>query len=350
MHQVEDLLKKMIQFPTLSGQEKPLVDWLEQYLNGTGLVQLERIENNLMIHVGNGRPWLMLNSHSDVVPPSPDHVGDPFSPIVKDGKMYGRGSTDAKGCGSTMITSLLELANNGFNPDGRVTMALTVCEESAGVNNGMAFLRNHIEDPDAAIVGEPTSLAPCIAQKGMLILKVTTRGESGHAARMKGKNAIYEMGKVLSDLKNIAFDTKNNLIGGVKITPTIIEGGTAKNMAPEKADLYLDIRTIPEVSNQHIIDTLSEKLNASISVVSDRYVATSTDPKHKVVTSALKASGQDGFGSPTSSDWVFLHDIPTVKIGPGHSQVSHTRDEHIEIEQLHKGVKVYQDLITQYFS
>lgn len=350
MHQVEDLLQQLIQFPSLSGQEKDLVDWLEKYLDDTGLVQLERIENNLMIHIGHGRPWLLLNSHSDVVPPSPDHVGDPFHPVIKNGKIYGRGSTDAKGCGSTMITSLLELSKNGFNPSGRVSMALTVCEESAGVNNGMAFLRNHIDDPDAAIVGEPTSLAPCIAQKGMLILKLTTKGESGHAARMKGQNAIYEMGQVLSDLKNITFDKKNDLIGEVKITPTIIEGGTAKNMAPEKADLYLDIRTIPEVSNQHIIDVLSQKLNAEVSVVSDRYVATSTDPNHKVVTSALKASSAPSFGSPTSSDWVFLHDIPTVKIGPGHSQVSHTRDEFIEIDQLHKGVKVYQDLITQFFS
>ncbi len=350
MHQVEDLLKRLIRFPSLSGEEKSLVDWLENYLKETQLVELERIENNLLIHIGHGRPWLLLNSHSDVVPPSPDHLGEPFNPVVKDGKIYGRGSTDAKGCGSAMITSLLHLAKDGFRPDGRVSMALTVCEENAGINNGMAFLRDHIENPDAAIVGEPTSLEPCIAQKGMLILKVTTTGESGHAARMKGKNAIYEMAQALLDLKTCTFDKKNDFIGEVKITPTIIEGGTVKNMAPEKAELYLDIRTIPEVSNQEIIDQISQKLNADISVVSDRYVATSTDPNHKVVTSAVSASGKKGFGSPTSSDWVFLHDIPTVKIGPGHSQCSHTRDEHIEIEQLHKGVEIYQNLIKAYFA
>ncbi len=347
---VEDLLVKMVSFPSLSGQEKELVDWLENYVRETGLLELERHGDNLLMHLGNGNPWLLLNSHSDVVPPSPDHYKEPFRPFKTNGKVYGRGTTDAKGCGSSMITALLQLASEGFKPKGRVSFAITVCEEGIGINNGMATLRNIIPNPDAAIVGEPTSLQPCIAQKGLLILKVETKGDSGHAARVDGNNAIYNMGKVLVQLEKCHIDTPNDFIGKTKITPTQINGGTAKNMAPEATDIVLDIRTIPEVPNEQILDLLNSKLDAEISIISDRYLAASTSPDSKIAQSAKKASGRPFVGSPTASDWAFLHEIPTVKIGPGHSPQSHTKDEYIEVQQLYDGVELYKNIIKNYFS
>ncbi|MDI6402573.1 M20/M25/M40 family metallo-hydrolase, partial [Balneolaceae bacterium ANBcel3] len=93
---VSDLLKELIRFPSLSTKEKEMVDWLEQKVKETGLLEIERHENNLMFHLGSGRPWLFLNTHSDVVPPSAHHVGDPFEPVEKGGRVFGRGSTDAK--------------------------------------------------------------------------------------------------------------------------------------------------------------------------------------------------------------------------------------------------------------
>lgn len=350
MLKVEDLLIKMVSFPSLSGQEKELVDWLESYVWESGLLELERHENNLLMHLGSGKPWLLLNSHSDVVPPSPDHYKKPFQPFASDGKIYGRGTTDAKGCGSSMITALLELAQEGYKPDGRVSFAITVCEEGIGVNNGMAALRNVILKPDAAVIGEPTSLKPCIAQKGLLILKVATKGDSGHAARVDGNNAIYNMAETLMKLKECDIDTENHFIGKTKITPTQIDGGTAKNMAPESAEVILDVRTIPEVSNRQILELLESKLDAEISIISDRYLAASTSPDCKIALSAKMASGHPYIGSPTASDWVFLHDVPAVKIGPGHSPQSHTKNEFIEVQQLHKGVTLYKNLIKHYFS
>jgi len=350
MLNIESLLVKMVSFPSLSGQEKLLVDWIESYVSSTHLLKIERYKNNIVMHLGERKPWLLLNSHTDVVPPSPDHLGEPFEPYCENGKIYGRGTTDAKGCGSSMLMALLELASEGYKPNGRVSVALTVCEEAAGYNNGMAYLRSKIDKPDAAIVGEPTSLAPCIAQKGLFILKLISKGESGHAARVEGNNAIYNMSELLQKLQNCRFKAKNKFLGNVKITPTQIIGGTANNMAPEKAEVILDIRTIPEVPNEEIMETIKSETGAEIEIVSDRYIATGTAPNEPIAQSALAASTEHFFGSPTSSDWVFLHDIPTIKMGPGHSQVSHTRNEHIEIDQLHNGVKLYKETIKHYFS
>ncbi|MBP3191637.1 M20/M25/M40 family metallo-hydrolase [Natronogracilivirga saccharolytica] len=346
---VTELLFELIRFPSLSTQEADLADWLEEKVSETGLFQTERHGDNLIFHLGSGRPWLLLNSHSDVVPPSARHAGAPFEPVLKNGRIYGRGSTDAKGSVSCMLMALMNLARSGYEPPGRVSFALTVCEESAGHNNGMAFLRSKINKPDAALVGEPTLLHPCAAQKGLLILKLDAEGEAGHAARVSGPNAIYEMSSALEKLKTIRFQEENPFIGSTRITPTTIEGGTAKNAHPDSCSVFLDIRTIPEVPNDLIIDRLRADLEVSVSVYSDRFVSTSTDPGHPVARAAKDVTGFDFFGSPTTSDWVFLADVPTIKIGPGDSRDSHTANESIDVHQLEAGVPAYENIIRGYF-
>jgi len=346
---VTELLRQMIRFPSVSTQEKDLVDWIEEQVSRTGLLEIERHEDNLIFHLGSGRPWLFLNSHSDVVPPSVRHVGDPFEPVEKGGRIYGRGSTDAKGPVSCMLMALLNLAKSGYEPPGRVSLAVTVCEESAGENNGMFRLRQKIERPDAALIGEPTLLHPCAAQKGLLILKLETEGEAGHAARVTGPNAIYEMAASLEKLRNISFPEENPFIGSTRITPTTIEGGTARNAHPDSCTAYVDIRTIPEVPNDTIIERFRQELGIAISVFSDRFVSVSTDPEHPISLAATEVTGNPLFGSPTTSDWVFLADVPTIKIGPGDSSDSHTANESIAVSQLEEGVPAYEKIIRRYF-
>lgn len=350
-----DLLMTLIRFPSLSTHEKDLVDWLESEVRSTGLLKVDRYQNNLIFTLGEGKDWLFLNSHSDVVPlsDSPDAVG--FEPYIKDESIWGRGSSDAKGCGTAMLRSLLDLASEGWIPEnGRVSFALTICEETSGEHNGMAFLREMMDRgelnlPNAAIIGEPTSLKPCIAQKGLLVLKLQTTGDSGHAARVYGTNALYEMAKVLSKLESIEFDAVNPFIGSTKITPTRITSGVANNVMPEMAEVTIDIRTIPEVLTQEIVARLQNELNCKITIHSNRFVSTATDPSEKIVKIAQKVTGEAPFGSPTASDWVFLNDIPAIKLGPGHSVLSHKPNEHIPIEQLNGGVRVYKEIIKSYF-
>ena len=354
----KELLKKLVSFPSLSTKEQELVDWLEGEVVRTGLLSVERHGDNIIFSIDSGKPgkWLLMNSHSDVVPPSANHTGDPFIPEERDGKIWGRGTTDAKGCGTAMLRSLLELADAGWKPaQGRVSFALTICEETSGEYNGMAYLRSLIDDgrmpkPDAAIIGEPTSLAPCIAQKGLLVLRLITIGESGHAARVYGPNAIYEMSEALVKLSQVSFDRENTFIGGVKITPTRIHAGTVNNAMPEKVEVILDVRTIPEVPNDEIVERITDALRCSVQIISDRFVSTQTDEHEWIAQCALQASGRPFFGSPTASDWVFLSDIPVVKIGPGHSELSHKHNEHIEIEQLNAGVQLYKSIVQHYFS
>lgn len=349
---VTELLQNLVRFPSLSTREQELADWLETQLSASGLFRVEKYGDNLVFHLGSGRPWLLLNTHSDVVPPSEHHAGDPFRPVLENGRIHGRGTTDAKGCGSAMIRAMVELAEASWRPargKGTVSMALTVCEEGSGEHNGMAQLRSRLPAPDAALVGEPTSLAPCIAQKGLLIVRLATEGASGHAARSPGPNAIKRMGEVIQQLEQVGFSESNEWLGTTRITPTVIQGGTVRNAMPGQCSLDLDIRTIPDVPVDRILQTLDEQVDARVECLSRRLVATATDPQSSIARCAHRGSEEPFFGSPTSSDWVYLADVPTIKIGPGHSEQSHTADESIEVDQLEQGVRLYKDIITCYF-
>jgi acetylornithine deacetylase len=352
---VSELLQQLVAFPTLSTLEKPLVDWLELRLSDIPQLKTTRIQDNLIVTLGSGHPFLLLNSHSDVVPlsESPDAVT--FTPEIRDGDLYGRGSTDAKGCVSAMLKALIDLAVSGWTPkQGSVALALTVCEETSGEHNGMAHIRSLIDSgdfltPDAAIVGEPTHLAPCIAQKGLLVLKIRTQGASGHAARVSGPNSIYGMADVLKSVQEIQFPIENLFLGHTRITPTQLHAGVANNVMPESAELTLDIRTIPDVSNAEIIERFQQIPGAEVRVHSDRFISVATDPDAKIVQIAQNVTQKEPFGSPTASDWVFLYDIPTIKLGPGHSELSHTAQEHIELSELEAGVETYSKIIRSYF-
>lgn len=348
---VGSLLKEMVRFPSLSHEEGPLADFIEQYVSANGL-PVTRLGDNVYFSLGDGPNRLLLNSHLDVVPPSADHPFDPFDPVERDGMLYGRGTVDAKASGAAMTTAILQLAREGWKPqDGQVIVALTVCEETGGGYNGLEHLRPHLPPLSAAIVGEPTSLKPCVAQKGLLILKVAAHGKTAHAARAHlGDNAIHRAARDIIRLEEYAFDRKDPFLGAPTLTVTTIEGGTARNVVPDRCTFYVDIRTTPAYKHDEITAKIADLLESEVSVHSKRIIPVSTDPTERIVQATLEAlPGSEPFGSPTASDWIFLHDVPTVKLGPGASERSHTADEHIALSEVTEAVLTYKKIIRNYF-
>jgi len=342
-----NLLKEMIRFPSLSGEEKDIATFLEQYVQQTGL-PVRRMNDNIYFWLGEGPHRLLLNSHLDVVPPSTEHPFDPFDPVEHQGRLYGRGSVDAKASGATMTIALLQLHNEGWQPpNGQVMVALTTCEETGEEENGLRQLRPHLPPIHAAIVGEPTCIQPAIAQKGLLILHAEAHGRTAHAARSHlGKNAILT---AMRDIKRLE---KMTCRGETQptITVTTIQGGSARNVVPDRCSFFMDIRTTPEYTHEDLIQQIDQLLESNITVHSKRIVPVSTPATAPIVRAcrAVLPESQP-FSSPTASDWLFLSDIPTVKIGPGESERSHTPDESIEITEIEKAVAAYKRIIKAYF-
>ena len=345
------LLKDLIRFPSLSLEEGPIADFVEDYVRTAGL-PVARHENNVYFGLGEGEDTLLLNSHLDVVPPSRAHPYDPFEPVTVDGKLYGRGAVDAKASGAAMTTALLDLAREGWlPPGGRVLVALTACEEGGGGYNGLQSLRPHLPPLHAALVGEPTGLQPCVAQKGLLFLKLHAHGRSAHAARAHlGDNAILRAARDVLALEKLSFDREDPFLGSPTLNATVIEGGRKNNVIPDRCTVTLDIRSTPAYTHEEIAAIVAAVVESEVEVYSKRLIPTATPVKARIVEACRRAVPEARpFGSPTTSDWIFLSDVPTVKIGPGRSALSHTADEHIAVAEVERAVAVYKGIIRAYF-
>jgi len=350
---VIDLLNSMIEFPSLSGEEDQICTFIEFYVDQPH-VQSTRIENSLYFSIGDGPHRLLLASHLDVVPPSSDHPYPPFKATHVDGKIFGRGSVDAKASGAAMTSALLELADEGWKPSkGQLIVALTECEETDYENNGLQkLLQRSLPRPDAALIGEPTNLAPIVAQKGLLIVRLDSKGKTAHAARdTLGENAILVAVEDIQRLTHFKFDRTHPILGEVSMNVTTINGGSARNVIPDGCTMYLDIRSTPAYTHTEIVDTIRKIVESDVSIHSDRVVSVSTEVDEKIVKACLKASPETQLkGSPTASDWIYLQGVPAVKIGPGSSELSHTPDEHIDQSEVIDAVQLYKEVIKEYFA
>lgn len=351
-HPAVDLLRALIRFPSLSHEEGPVADFVAEYVTEAGL-DVQRHGDNLVFGIGEGDDVVLLNTHLDVVPPSKGHPFDPFDPVVQDGELYGRGSVDAKASAATMTTALLELARDGWTPaGGRVLVALTTCEEMGGGYNGLEDLRPHLPPLSAGIVGEPTQLQPCIAQKGLLILKLHAHGTSAHAGRAHlGDNAISRAARDIQRLEQLTLDRADPHLGMPLVSVTTIEGGSARNVIPDRCTFAVDIRTTPAYTHKEIIEQVDALVESEVEVYSNRFIPVATDENARIVQAACAARPDAApFGSPTASDWIYLHDVPVVKLGPGRSTRSHTAGERIDIAEVERAVEIYKAIVRAYFA
>ncbi len=341
-----DLLCELVAIRSESGGESAIAAHLEGVFSGLGW-EPRRSGRNVYAVLGSGAPTLLLNSHTDTVPAGEEWTRPAFSAVREGGRVYGRGANDAKGPLCAMILAAAQ-AYSQDAPKGRVIVAATCEEEISGA--GLSALLSELPRPDAAVVGEPTGLAPAVAQKGLLILSINEKGRGAHAAWGGGENAVLKAARSVQALSEIRFDKVHPLLGRPSLEVTQIEGGTRHNVIPDRCRLTVDVRTTPAYEPEEIVEMVRAKVSGEIEVRSKRLKAMDTDPAHPIVRAALAASpGCAAFGSPTVSDWVFLEGIPTVKIGPGDSRRSHTPDEYIEEAELEAGVGFYRGLIKNYF-
>jgi acetylornithine deacetylase len=342
-----DLLQRLVALPSVSGQEQAIADHVQALLEGWG-AQVRRQGNNLWTEVGQGGPRLLLNSHLDTVPVCDGWTEAPHAPVWRDGRLVGLGANDAKGCVAAMLMAFRELL---LVPptEGTVVLALTAEEETGG--QGLATILPHLGPLDAAVVGEPTGLAVCAAQRGMLLLKVTTKGEAAHVAHAHlGANAIHAAAQDIAKLAGLRFEP-HPLLGEARPQVTQVEGGRARNQVPDACTFFVDLRTTPNLDHGALAATFAAELAGHVHVHSARYLPKATDPAHPIVRAALQAAGKASpIGSATTSDWAFLGDVPAVKLGPGDTHRSHRPDEWITHAELEAGVACFRALVPAYFA
>lgn len=345
------LLEALVATPSVSGQEARLADQVAAWAEGWG-ARVQRQGSNLWFSVGSGPKRLLVNSHLDTVPPCAGWTLEPQQPVWRDGKLYGLGSNDAKGCVAAMLLAARSLLENPATLEGRgeVLFAFTAEEETGGA--GLGTVLPALGKLDAAIVGEPTGLKPCTAQRGLLLLRCVAHGKSAHVAHALtagAENAIHVAARDISTLAELRFPA-HPLLGEARAQVTQIQGGLARNQVPDKCEFFVDLRTTPGMEHAEVAIQLSGALRSEVTVHSARYLPKSTAEHEAIVRAAVAAGGSAPVGSSTASDWAFLGGVPTVKVGPGDTLRSHKPDEHLALSELEAGVAYYQKLIHGYFS
>jgi acetylornithine deacetylase len=304
----------------------------------------ERKGNNIWVKsvLSDKLPTILLNSHHDTVKPSSSWTLDPFSPLEKDGKLFGLGSNDAGAPLVCLLMAFIHLSQQSIRPYNLIFSA-TAEEEITG-RGGVESILPDLGKIDLAIVGEPTKMQMAVAAKGVMVLDCQTFGITGHAARNEGLNAIYFALEDIEKIRNFTFPKASELLGPVKMTVTIIHAGTQHNVIPDTCSYVMDVRTNELYTNQQVLDIITELLEYSeITPRSTRLNSSRIDLNHPIVKRGLKL-GLTYFGSPTSSDQMVIP-CTSIKIGPGDSARSHSADEFVYIDEIGQGIDLYIKLL-----
>lgn len=337
-----ELLKQMIAIPSFSKEEQLAANLLQKYMESHGK-QIYRKGNNIWIcspHWDESKPTILLNSHIDTVKPVAGWTKDPFHAEEDETAIYGLGSNDA---GASVVSLLHAFFYLTQKPQHYNLIFLASCEEEISGKCGIELTLPLLPPITFGIVGEPTEMHPAIAEKGLMVLDCIARGQSGHAARNEGVNAIYQAVTDIEWFKTYQFPQKSELLGPVKMSVTMIESGTQHNVVPDLCKFVVDIRSNEQYSNQELFEIIKENIHSSISARSFRLNSSRIDIENPFVQRAILI-GKEPYGSPTLSDQALMS-FPTVKIGPGQSARSHTANEFILKNEIREAIELYIKLL-----
>jgi acetylornithine deacetylase len=337
------LLKELIKTPSLSRQESSTAAIIQAFLSDRGIASQRHINNVWAVnaHFDASKPSILLNSHHDTVKPNASYTLDPYAAIEKNGKLFGLGSNDAGGCLVALIATFLHYyqePNLNYN-----LVLLASAEEEISGTGGVEAAWPHLPKIAFAIVGEPTLLDLAIAEKGLLVVDCTANGVAGHAARNEGQNAIYKALADIAWVQNYRFDRLSEQLGQVKMSVTIIGGGSQHNVVPDTCTYTIDIRVTDAYTHEEILDTLKANLKADLSPRSMRLRSSGIEIQHPAVQRGM-ALGAKTYGSPTLSDQALMP-VPSLKCGPGDSARSHMADEFIFTDEIARGIQFYIALL-----
>jgi acetylornithine deacetylase len=361
-----ELARTLVGFNTVSANSNlALIHCIRDELARLGVksrlsYNADRTKANLFATLGEGKPaGLILSGHTDTVPwDGQDWSVDPLGGVVRDGRLYGRGSADMKG----FIASAVAHAGLFLASDApfAIHFAFSYEEEIGcfGVRELIADMREAGIAPLACIVGEPTSMVPAIAHKGVYRYRCCVRGKEAHSSLTpQSVNAIELAARVVGRVRDMAegFERSEPRYAGFDVpfsTASVgqFHGGIADNVVPRDAEFRYEFRDLPTAdarAMQEQVVAYARSLEPAM-----KKVAPDTGFRFETICEipSFLGSERDGVtqlalrlaGEPRTTNVAFGTEaglfkgagIPTVVCGPGSIAQAHQPDEYVSLEQL----------------
>jgi len=358
---VVELCQALVRTPSPSAGEGPCADILERALRDAGLSP-RRVGANVICERGTGERGLLLNSHLDTVPAAPGYTRDPYDGAVEDGRLYGLGAGDAKSCIAAMACAFCRADDPG--PRGRLVLAATTEEETGGRGaggSGASGLERIVDDLlplEGAVVGEPTELAICTGQRGLVRLTLVAEGRAGHASRpWEGENAISKLARAVAARDALALElgevARAPVLGPLTVQVTEITGGTAPNVIPARAQATVDMRTTPPMPNEEAIARVRDALTEiEVRVRSERYLPVRTGEGAQILRAARRALPDAPirpFGGVSDLFFCDRAGVKGILLGPASGKQSHKADEFCAVAPLRQAVDAYTQIANQFY-
>ncbi len=361
------LLRALIAIPSVNPADRPgtphvgekaLAEWLAKWLKKRGAaVRLQPVlpgRPNLVARFqgrGKNRKRLLLAPHLDTVSVEGMSI-DPFDPVVRNGRILGRGASDTKGPMAAMLTALeSHIHESGGKSGWDIDFVATMGEETGCL--GAHAHAKHSPDYDFAIIGEPTDLKMIHAHKGAVWLEIDVPGRARHASiATPADNAILSAAPLLDwlahDLPPLLPRSPHPVLGLASVNPTILHAGTKANISPELCRIVIDIRTTPAWKLADFLKAASpllKKIRARTRVIQESNPL-DTNPNNPHIR-RISPLTRGLAAAPWFCDAAVFgaRGIPAVALGPGSIQQAHTKDEFIRLADLERGHRVYREVL-----
>jgi succinyl-diaminopimelate desuccinylase len=361
------LAQKLIQFPTVTPIDAGIVDYLIGYLKKYGFdchkLVFEDV-TNLYARFGTEGPNICFAGHTDVVPIGNGWSVDPFSAVIKDGKLYGRGASDMKAAVAAFITASVEfIESTSFK--GSISFLISGNEEGVADNGTpkvLEYLKDSNQTIDACVVGEPTCSIKFgdiikYGRRGSISFHLKVKGKQGHVAYPHlADNPIDKLIDILNELKKLKldegnedFDPSNLEIIDVKV------GNDTSNIIPGEAEAKFNIRFNDLHNKESLTKLILNICKPHECIVNCSAVAFIGTRKSNFVDNFTKAVFEVTKITPTmsttggTSDARFIKDhAPVIEFGLL-NKTAHHIDEHVSILDIISLKEVYLTFLKNSF-
>ena len=370
-----ELLSKLIQIPSVSGDEKKLIEFLADQFKREGADEV-RIDGfgNIIARLGNSGPVIAIDAHIDTV-----DIGqkenwrfDPFSGKIEDDKVWGRGTSDQKAGMASMITALKILKESAKSFPFTIYFTGTVLEEDCDGLCWQYLIKEEKLTPDLVIITEPTDGKINRGQRGRMEVEIITRGISCHgSAPERGDNAIYKLAPIIAALEKLNDNLADDpfLGKGTLALSQVRSGSPSLCAVADMAAVYIDRRltagetpdkavaqfeSLPEVKQVHaevVVPMYERESWTGLIYPTPKSYPTWVLPEDNPYLIKAVDCYQSLFDQkPVVDKWTFstngvatmgMFNIPTFGYGPGMEKMAHAPNEYMNIADLVKCAAFY---------